>query len=151
MSEKPVMRILPRWDPDEPRFIVDTCGKCSDDRQFKNGKVVFNQRLGFAYSVDEIVEVLNNKDVEDDFNQSECITVYDLKQEIKKLKKENEQLKQEVIRWKIILDDYQQIVVKTLRKEYHWLKNEDKILNNDKTVALLELESIATRLGVDLK
>ena len=52
---------------------------------------MYNQRLGFAYSVDEIVEVLNN---EDDFNQSECITVYDLKQEIKKLKKENENLKQ---------------------------------------------------------
>lgn len=64
MSEKPVMRILPRWDPDEPRFVVEECEKCSDDRQFKNGKVVFNQRLGFAYSVDEIVEVLNNKDVE---------------------------------------------------------------------------------------
>ena len=93
MTEKPVMMILPTWDPDEPRFIVKECEKCSDDRAFKNNKCVYNQRLGFAYSVDEIVEVLNN---EDDFNQSECITVYDLKQEIKKLKKENENLKQTI-------------------------------------------------------
>lgn len=94
MTEKPVMMILPRWDPDEPRFIVKECEECSDDRAFKNNKCVFNRRLGFAYSVDEIVEVLNNNDVEDDFNQSECITVYDLKQEIKKLKKEIRELKQ---------------------------------------------------------
>ena len=91
MTEKPVMITLPSWNPDEPRFIVKECEECSDDRAFKNNKCVYNQRLGFAYSVDEIVEVLNN---EDDFNQSECITVYDLKQEIKKLKKENENLKQ---------------------------------------------------------
>ena len=63
---------------------------------------------------------------------------------------ENEQLKQEVTHWKKILDDYQQIVAKTLREQYHWLKNEDKILNHDKTVALLELESISARLGIDL-
>ena len=93
MTEKPVMITLPSWDPDEPRFIVEECPQCSDDRAFKNNKCVYNQRLGFAYSVDEIVEVLNN---EDDFNQSECITVYDLKQEIKKLKKENENLKQTI-------------------------------------------------------
>jgi len=94
MTEKPVLMILPKWDPDEPRFIVKECPRCSDDRAFKNNKCVYNQRLGFAYSVDEIVEVLNNEDDEDDFNQSKCITVYDLKQEIKKLKKENENLKQ---------------------------------------------------------
>lgn len=74
MTEKPVMRILPRWDPDEPRFVVEECEKCSDDRAFKNNKCVYNQRLGFAYSVDEIVEVLNNKDVEE------------LKKEIRELK-----------------------------------------------------------------
>ena len=67
-----------------------------------------------------------------------------------KLKKENEQLKQEVIHWKKILDNHQQILAKTLREQYHWLKNEDKIQNNDKTVALLELESISERLGIDL-
>lgn len=59
MTEKPIGIVLPSWNPDEPRFIVETCKQCSDDRQFKNSKCVFNQRLGFAYSVDEIVEVLN--------------------------------------------------------------------------------------------
>ena len=88
MTEKPVMMILPRWDPDEPRFIVKECEECSDDRAFKNNKCVYNQRLGFAYSVDEIVEVLNN---EDDFNQSNCITVQ--KSIICDLKKENDKLK----------------------------------------------------------
>ena len=63
---------------------------------------------------------------------------------------ENEQLKQEVTHWKKILDNHQQIVAKTLREQYHWLKNEDKISNHDKTVALLELESISERLGIDL-
>lgn len=67
-----------------------------------------------------------------------------------KLVKENEELKQEVTHWKKILDNHQQIVAKTLREQYHWLKNEDKILNHDKTVALLELESISERLGIDL-
>ena len=42
------------------KFIVDDAQGASDDRAFRNGKVVFNKRLGFAYSVDEIVEVLNN-------------------------------------------------------------------------------------------
>lgn len=63
---------------------------------------------------------------------------------------ENEQLKQEVTHWKKILDNHQQIVTKTLREQYHWLKNEDKIQNNDKTVALLELKAISERLGIDL-
>lgn len=66
------------------------------------------------------------------------------------LQRENEQLKQEVTHWKKILDNHQQIVAKTLREQYHWLKNEDKIQNNDKTVALLEIESISARLGIDL-
>ena len=66
------------------------------------------------------------------------------------LKKENERLKQEVTHWKKILDNHQQMIAKTLREQYHWLKNEDKIQNNDKTVALLELESISARLGIDL-
>lgn len=63
---------------------------------------------------------------------------------------ENEQLKQEVTHWKKILDNHQQIVAKTLREQYHWLKNEDKISNQDKTVALLELKAISERLGIDL-
>ena len=63
---------------------------------------------------------------------------------------ENEQLKQEITHWKKILDDHQQIVAKTLREQYHWLKNEDKISNQDKTVALLEVEAISEILGIDL-
>ena len=63
---------------------------------------------------------------------------------------EKEQLKQEITHWKKILDDHQQIVAKTLREQYHWLKNEDKISNQDKTVALLEVEAISARLGIDL-
>ena len=77
MTDKPVAIVLPSWDPNEPRFIVEDCPKCSDDRQFKNGKCVYNQRLGFCYSVEEIVEVLNN-------------TTED---EIKKLEKEINHLK----------------------------------------------------------
>lgn len=61
MSKKPVAVVLPSWDPNEPRFITTECPECSDDRQFKNGKCVYNQRLGFCYSVNEIVEVLNNE------------------------------------------------------------------------------------------
>lgn len=59
MTEKPIAVMLPSWDPDEPRFIVTECEQCSDDRKFANGMCVYNQRLGFAYSVDETVEVLN--------------------------------------------------------------------------------------------
>ena len=75
MTEKPVMMILPTWDPDEPRFIVKECPQCSDDRVFKNNKCVYNQRLGFAYSVDEIVEVLNNEN--DETNNCENCHHYD--------------------------------------------------------------------------
>ena len=63
MCEKPVGIVLPTWDPDEPRFIVaDAHDKIADDRAFRNGKCVFNQRLGIVYSVEEIVEILNNLD-----------------------------------------------------------------------------------------
>lgn len=65
MDEKPVLVVLPSWDPNEPRFIVTECPRCGDDRQFKNGEVVFNQRINMAYSVNEIVEVLNNTEYED--------------------------------------------------------------------------------------
>jgi len=58
-EEKPIGIVLPTWNPDEPRFIIADCPKCDDDRQFKNGESVYNQRLGFSYSVSEIVEVLN--------------------------------------------------------------------------------------------
>lgn len=48
------------------RFVVDEAGKfCADERKFCNGKCVYNQILGFAYSVDQIVEVLNNDDYYD--------------------------------------------------------------------------------------
>lgn len=64
-NEKPIAIVLPSWDPDEPRFIVTECPLCGEDRAFKNNKCVYNQRLGFCYSVDEIVEVLNNTEPED--------------------------------------------------------------------------------------
>lgn len=69
---------------------------------------------------------------------------------LNEIAEENKQLKQEVTHWKKILDNHQQIVAKTLREQYHWLKNEDKISNHDKTVALLEIEAISARLGIDL-
>ena len=64
-NEKPVAVVLPSWNPDEPRFKVEECPLCGEDRAFKNNKYVYNQRLGFAYSVDELVEVLNNTELED--------------------------------------------------------------------------------------
>jgi hypothetical protein len=50
-----------KWGMRKPRFVVeeDERGLVAKERVFKNGKTVFNQILGFAYSVDEIVEVLN--------------------------------------------------------------------------------------------
>lgn len=68
-----------------------------------------------------------------------------------RLEEENQRLKQEVNYRKNQLNEYQQKVVGTLREQYNWLKNNDKILNHEKTVALLELKSIAVRLGVDLE
>lgn len=72
-KDKPVAVVLPSWNPDEPRFIVTECPKCGDDRKFINGKCVYNQRLGFCYSVDEIVEVLNNIGEQTD-KQEEILT-----------------------------------------------------------------------------
>ena len=70
MTEKPVAIVLPSWDPNEPRFIITECPRCSEDRTCKNGQCVYNQRLGFCYSVDEIVEVLNaSEDEKDKFKQ----------------------------------------------------------------------------------
>lgn len=52
--------VLPSWNPNEPRFIIKKCPQCGSDRKFHDDdKCVYNQRLGFAYSVDEIVDVLN--------------------------------------------------------------------------------------------
>ena len=75
MSEKPTAIILPSWNPDEPRFIVETCEyPIAEDREFRNNTCVYNQRLKIAYSVEEIVEVLNNMgdkidDLKDDNEQ----------------------------------------------------------------------------------
>ena len=55
------------WKPRKQRFTVEECEKCSDDRKFQNGKVVYNQILGMAYSVDEIVEVLNRQGLFSDY------------------------------------------------------------------------------------
>lgn len=59
------------WKPTRPRFIVvdDDNGVVSSDRVFQNNKCVHNQNLGFSYSVDELVEVLNNNgEFQDYFN-----------------------------------------------------------------------------------
>ena len=41
-------------------FEVESADECTaDSRKFQNGLCVFNNRLGMAYSVTEIVEVLN--------------------------------------------------------------------------------------------
>lgn len=48
------------YNMSKERFTVEECSQCSDDRKFQNNKCVYNNRLGFAYSVDEIVEVLNH-------------------------------------------------------------------------------------------
>lgn len=46
----------------EDKFIVEDGSEwVSEDRIFRNGKVVHNKVLDMAYSVDEIVEVLNNR------------------------------------------------------------------------------------------
>ena len=50
------------------RFSVEECNQCSDNRKFQNGECVYNNRLGFAYSVDEIVEVLNQNKYQDGVN-----------------------------------------------------------------------------------
>ena len=77
MSEKPVGIVIPTWNPNEPRFIVeDAHDELADNRAFKNGKCVYNQRLGVVYTVEYIVDALN-----------------ELGDEIDKLKEENEQLK----------------------------------------------------------
>ena len=42
-------------------FEVEIADECvADSRKFQNGLCVFNNRLGMAYSVTEIVEVLNH-------------------------------------------------------------------------------------------
>ena len=79
MTKKPVAVVLPSWNPNEPRFVIENATEyISDDRTFKNGKCVYNQRLGFAYSIDEIVEALNNDELE---------------KENERLKKENKELR----------------------------------------------------------
>lgn len=81
MSDKPIGIVVASWNPNEPRFVVaDATESLSDNRKFVNGKCVENQRLKIVYSVEDIVEVLN------DYEEFE--------KEYKKLEKENEQLRQ---------------------------------------------------------
>ena len=86
-DEKPILIVLPSWNPEEPRFIVRQNQGESDDRTFKNNKCVHNQRLGLTYSVDEIVEVLNANDEREEFEE--------LKEENKKLKERINELEKE--------------------------------------------------------
>ena len=63
---KQTMIIFPTWNPDEPRFIVEQCHHgCAEDRQFQNNTCVYNQRLGIAYSADEITMALNDTTLDD--------------------------------------------------------------------------------------
>ena len=95
MTDKPIGIVLPTWNPDEPRFVVMDCPQCSDDRQFKNGRCVYNQRLGFAYSVEEIVEVLNATN-----NEKE-----QLKEELKDYSDANAQLEERIQEYEEIIGD----------------------------------------------
>ena len=94
MSEKPTAIILPSWNPDEPRFIVETCEyPIAEDREFRNNTCVYNQRLKIAYSVEEIVEVLNNMgdkidDLKDDKEQLHKV-ISKLRHEVAELKTRN--------------------------------------------------------------
>lgn len=106
MTEKPIGIVLPSWNPDEPRFIVKTCKYCSDDRQFKNSKCVFNQRLGFAYSVDEIVEVLNTLGDEND----------QLKEELKDYSDANARLEERIRELETELNAFKPVVFQDMRK-----------------------------------
>ena len=93
MTEKPVGIVIPTWNPNEPRFIVeDAHDGLADDRAFKNGKCVYNQRLGVVYTVEYVVDALN-----------------ELGDEIDKLKEENEQLRQE-------LDNFKPVMFQDIRK-----------------------------------
>lgn len=59
-EDKRIAIILPNWNSNEPRFIVeDAHDGLADDRAFKNGKCVYNQRLGIVYTVEYIVDALN--------------------------------------------------------------------------------------------
>ena len=84
MTEKPIAIAIPTWDPNEPRFIKKECLQCSEDRQFKTGDCVYNQRLGLAYSVDDIVEVLNDTHAEKTYKK-----IRNKYMDIKKDKKED--------------------------------------------------------------
>lgn len=102
-----------------------------------------NKRLGyFEDEKEDEVKQNNHKKTVDRLNELRDLNI--------EIKRDNKKLRYEVTHWQKIFDDYRQMVEKTLREQYHWLKNEDKILNHDKTVALLELESISARLGIDL-
>ena len=102
-----------------------------------------NKRLGyFEDEKEDEMKQNNHKKTVDRLNELRDLNI--------EIKRDNKKLRYEVTHWQKIFDDYRQMVEKTLREQYHWLKNEDKISNHDKTVALLELESISARLGIDL-
>ena len=96
------MGILPNLKQNDPIFVKKACKNCDDDRAFKNGYCVFNQRLGFAYSVDEIINELDNPIIEKwrkdayilEKKLRDCAYDLDEKDEvIIKLKQENRDLK----------------------------------------------------------
>lgn len=136
--------------------------------QTMDGEVIFDSIRSIA-DADVLVDLLNDLSEENEQLKTDIQLHIDDSEKYRKLslqfdnrnkelisenallEKENEQLKAEVTHWQILLNNYKEMMAKTLREQYEWLKNEDKILNHDKTVALLEIESIATYLGVDLE
>ena len=98
-EDKPIAIILPNWSPNEPRFIVeDAHDGLADDRAFKNGKCVYNQRLGIVYTVEYIVDALN-----------------ELGNEIDKLKEENEQLKSRIAIFEEQEDEFEKYTAQTIQ------------------------------------
>ena len=39
---------------------ITTCPYCDENQVFKSGQCIYNKRLGLVYTIDEIVEILNN-------------------------------------------------------------------------------------------
>lgn len=141
-EDKPIAIILPNWNQNEPRFIVeDAHDELADDRAFKNGKCVYNQRLGIVYTVEYVVDALN-----------------ELGNEIDKLKEENEQLKIANAKWldKSLQDRqirYSNTNHKELTKKYLLLKEENEQLRKQcfelEKDYLIETSDISDKIYLD--
>ena len=94
-EDKPIAIILPNWNPNEPRFIVeDAHDELADDRAFRNGKCVYNQRLGVVYTVEYIVDALNELGDEIDKLKEEIVH---LKDDLQYFKTKSARLEEELL------------------------------------------------------